>query len=240
MFGRKTRRWLALVAGLSVVACSDATGPSEPSSSGGPQLAALQAQASVASEGHEELKRQLEARKAYFKERKEANKETLRAAKEEWKAWKHDWKEQFKLAKEAWKREHRGEKGGPEIQLLRCEPRDYEADAAIIGPRGGTLKAGEHELVIPAGALDHEVLIVAEAPTSSRVDVQFVPHGLQFLKPAQLKLSYKGCVRPTSVDFLIAYIQGNRVLELPPSVDHKADDEVEADIDHFSRYAVAY
>jgi hypothetical protein len=240
MFGRKSMRWLALVAGLSVVACSDATGPSEPSSNAGPQFAAIEAQASVASARHEELKRQLEQRKDYFKERKEANKENLRAAKEEWKAWKHDWKEQFKLAKEAWKREHRGEKGGPEIQLLRCEPSDYEGDAAIIGPQGGTLKVGEHELVIPAGALDREELVIAEAPTSSRVDVQFAPHGLQFLKPAQLTLSYKGCVRPTSVDFLIAYIQGGRVLELPPSVDHKDDDEVEADIDHFSRYAIAY
>jgi hypothetical protein len=240
MIARKTRRWLALVAGLSVVACSDATGPSEPSSSTGSQLAAFEAQASVASESHEELKRQMEERKAYFKERKEANRETLRAAKEEWKAWKHDWKEQFKLAKAAWKREHRGEKGGPEIELLRCQPRDYEADAAIIGPQGGTLKVGEHELVIPAGALDREELITAESPTSSRVDVQFAPHGLQFLKPVQLTLSYKDCVRPTSFDFLIAYIQGNQVLELPPSVDHKDDDEVEADIDHFSRYAIAY
>jgi hypothetical protein len=240
MIGRKTMRWLALAAGLAVVACSDATGPSEPSSSAAPQFAAFEAQASVAGERHEELKRLLEERKAYFKARKEANKETLRAAKEEWKAWKHDWKEQFKLAREVWKREHPGEKGGPEVQLLRCQPRDYEADAAIIGPQGGTLKVGEHELVVPAGALDHEELVVAESSTSSRVDVQFAPHGLQFLKPAQLKLSYKGCVRPTSLDFLIAYIEANRVLELPPSVDHKDNDEVEAGIDHFSRYAIAY
>lgn len=240
MIGRKTMRWLALVAGLSVVACSDATGPSEPPSSPAPQFAEFEVQASVAGERREELKRQLEERKAYFKARKEANRETLRAAKEEWKAWKHDWKEQFKLAREAWKREHRGEKGGPEIQLLRCQPRDYEADAAIIGPQGGTLKVGEHELVIPAGALDHDELVVAESPTSSLVDVQFAPHGLQFLKPAQLKLSYKGCVRPTSYELLIAYIEAHRVLELPPSVDHKGDDEVEADIDHFSRYAIAY
>lgn len=240
MIGGKTMRWLTLVAGLSVVACSDATGPNEPSSGAAAQLAEFEAQASVRDARHEELKLLLEERKAYFKERKEANREALRAAKEEWKAWKQDWKEQFRLAKEAWKREHRGEKGGPEIQLLRCQPRDYEADAAIIGPQGGTLKVGEHELVIPAGALDHEELIVAESPTSSLVDVQFAPHGLQFLKSAQLKLSYKGCVRPTSYQFLIAYIQGNRVLELPPSVDRKDDDEVEADIDHFSRYAIAY
>ena len=99
---------------------------------------------------------------------------------------------------------------------------------------------GEHQLVIPAGALAQEELIVAEAPTSSLVDVNFGPHGLQFMRSARLTLSYKGCVRPTSSDLLVAYIQGNRILELPPSQDRKADDEVDAEIDHFSRYAVAW
>ena len=73
------------------------------------------------------------------------------------------------------------------------------------------------------------------------VDVRFEPHGPEFLKSAQLTLSYKGCIRPTSSDFLVAYLgQGNQILELPPSTDHKATDDVEADIDHFSRYAIAW
>ena len=72
------------------------------------------------------------------------------------------------------------------------------------------------------------------------MDVSFAPHGLQFSKSARLTLSYKGCIRPTSSEFLVAYIQGNQILELPPSVDRRADDEVDADIDHFSRYAVAW
>ena len=99
---------------------------------------------------------------------------------------------------------------------------------------------GEHQLVIPAGALAQEELIVAEAPTSSLVDLSFGPHGLQFGRSARLTLSYKGCVRPTSSDLMVAYIQGNQILELPPSLDRKADDEVDAEIDHFSRYAVAW
>jgi hypothetical protein len=71
--------------------------------------------------------------------------------------------------------------------------------------------------------------------------VQFGPEGLQFRTPAQLTLSYKGCVRPTSAEFLIAYLgQGNRILELLNSTDQKVDDKVEAGIDHFSRYAIAY
>jgi hypothetical protein len=231
-------RLLALAAGLVVLACSDAGTPVEPSKNLGPQFSVT---SDAAHARHEALKQELEQRRAYFKEQKEANKDALRAARAEWKAWKEDWKEQFKLAREAWKRAHPGEKGGPEIQLLRCEPQDYQADAAIIGPEGGTLHVGRHELVIPKGALDHEELITAEAPTSSLVDVQFGPEGLQFLEPAQLTLSYKGCVRPTIAQFLIAYLgQGNRILELLPSTDQKLDDEVDADIEHFSRYAIAW
>jgi hypothetical protein len=238
MSRKTTLRLLALATGLLAIACSDTGNPAEPSSGPGPQF-------SVASDNaharHEALQQQLEARKAQIKATKEANRETLRAARADWKAWKEDWQEQYKLAQKAWKREHAGEKGGPDIELLRCEPRDYDADAAIVGPNGGTLHAGAHELVIPKGALTEEVLITAEAPTSSLVDLRFEPHGLQFQRPAELKLSYKGCVRPTATDLLVAYLgQGNQVLELPPSRDLRVDDEVDADIDHFSRYAIAY
>jgi hypothetical protein len=236
---RKTMiRLLALSVGLVALGCSDAGTPAEPSNSLDPQF-------SVASDSaharHEALKQELEERRAYFKQQKEANRDELRAARAEWKAWKEDWIEQYKLEKRAWKREHPGEKGGPDVQLMRCEPRDYAADVAIIGPNGGTLHVGPHELVIPKGALNHEELITAEAPTSSLVDVRFQPEGLQFSADAQLKLSYKGCVRPTSADLFVAYLgQNNQVLELPPSRDQKVDDDVEADIGHFSRYAIAY
>lgn len=231
-------RLVALSVGLVALGCSDAGNPLEPSSSLSPQLSMASDSAHAR---HEALKQELEARKAYFKEQREANRDGLRAARAEWKAWKEDWIEQYKLEKRAWKREHPGEKGGPDTELMRCEPRDYSADAAIIGPNGGTLHVGDHELVIPKGALDHEELITAEAPTSSLVDVKFQPEGLQFSRDAQLKLSYKGCVRPTSADLFVAYLgQGNKVLELPPSRDQKLDDDVEADIGHFSRYAIAY
>jgi hypothetical protein len=240
MIRKATMRWLALAAGLVVIACSDAGTPVEPTHGTAPEF-------SVASDAaharHEVLKQQLEERKAYFKEQKEASKDELKAAKAEWKAWKEDWKEQYKQWKEAWKRAHPGEKGQPEpeVQFLRCEPRAYDADAAIIGPNGGTIHVGEHELVIPKGALAREELIVAEAPTTSLVDIRFAPEGLQFLKPARLTLSYKGCFRPTQSDFLVAYLgHGREVLELPPSVDERADDEVEADIGHFSRYAIVW
>jgi hypothetical protein len=240
MTRKTTTRWLALAASLVILGCSDADTPVAPANHSAPEF-------SVASDAaharHEQLKQQLDERKAYFKAQREAGKAEFRAARAEWKAWKEDWKEQHKQAKEAWKRAHPGEKGQsePEVQLLRCEPKEYDADAAIIGPNGGSLHVGAHELVIPKGALDREELIVAEAPMTSLVDIRFAPEGLQFLTPAQLTLSYKGCFRPTQSDFLVAYLgQGREILELPPSVDDRTDDEVEADIGHFSRYAIAW
>ena len=149
--------------------------------------------------------------KAYFKEMKEANREALKEARAEWKEWRDDWQAQYKLAKEAWKREHPGEKGGPEIQLLRCEPQEYSGDAAIIGPKGGTLHMGDHELVIPEGALDEEVLVSAEAPTSSLVDVKFAAARSPVPETRATHAILQRCVRPTSADLLIAYLgQGTR------------------------------
>jgi hypothetical protein len=232
-------RGLTLAIALSLTACSDSRTPTEVSSPGG--LSLRSATSDAAHARHEALKQELEARKDEFHAMKEATRDSLKVAKAEWKAWREDWKEQAKVAKEAWKREHHAEVWSPEIQLLRCEPKSYEADAAIVGPSGGTLHAGPHELVIPQGALDHEELIVMEAPTSSRVDVRLEPEGLQFQTPAKLTLSYKACVVPTIADLLVAYLgQGRQVLELPPSNDHRSEDKVEADIGHFSRYAVAY
>jgi hypothetical protein len=128
-----------------------------------------------------------------------------------------------------------------DVELLRCKPRPFDGEAAIIGPDGGTLHIGEHQLVIPKGALTQEELIVADAPTSSLVDVEFYPEGLQFAKPAKLTLSYKDCQVPFDVDLRLAYVGwGLRILELPPSEDIKDMSEVTGDIDHFSRYVVAY
>ena len=86
----------------------------------------------------------------------------------------------------------------------------------------------------------HKASAPSDAVFGRRPWSSFAPHGLQFARSARLTLSYKGCVRPTSSDLMVAYIQGNQILELPPSLDRKADDAVDAEIDLFSRYAVAW
>ena len=214
---------LGVVAGL-VIACSDGL-----SSSYSPDAAvSFQSGQTAAQERHEELKQQLEAEKARIKRQRESQKLEYQVARAEWKMYKDRLKRAKKL-------------GTSSIELLRCEPKPFDGDAAIIGPEGGTLHIGEHELVIPRGALTEEQLIVGQAPTSSLVDVEFQPEGLQFQRAATLNLSYKGCERPADVDLSLAYLGfGNRILELPPSEDHFSELEVSGQIHHFSRYAIAF
>jgi hypothetical protein len=226
---------MLVVLGSVTMGCNDAGSPTIPSDSS-PSFSTAEQELSKEErqQRHEQLKLLLKQQKERIKQEKELRKAAYELARGEWKAYKHDWKQQAKKNKKT--------KQLVDFDLLRCKPRPFEGEAAIIGPDGGTLHVGEHQLVIPRNALAQEELIVAEAPTSSLVDVDFVyPEGLKFARPAQLTLSYKGCQVPTSIDLRLAYLGwGLRILELPPSQDQKDLSEVTGDIDHFSRYAVAY
>jgi hypothetical protein len=211
----------------SVTACTDGGLPTYPSDS--PPSFSTAEQGLTRQQRHEELKGLLRLQRERIKQEREVRKAGFQRARAEWKAYKREWK--------------RAGKGSPQRQfdVLRCEPRPYDADAAIIGPDGGTLHVGEHQLVIAKGALTREELIIAEAPTSSLVDVEFSPEGLTFGRPAELTLSYKGCDVPADIDLVLAYIGwGNRILELPPSQDRRDLSEVIGEVGHFSQYAVAY
>ena len=160
---------------------------------------------------------------------------------------KDERKEEFSAAKKIWQAfrkeiaEAKKKKHAYEIDMLRCEPQEYAGDAQVIGPNGGSIHVGKHELKIPKGALDHEVVISGEAPVSELVEVELEPHGLTFARPAELKLNYDQCVVPTNLNLFIVYLGNNgQVLEIRPSVDKKGLDTVVGDLDHFSRYAVAW
>jgi len=218
---------LTVTVGFAFTACSESglpTNPSEnqPSFSSGEQGLTRQ-------QRHEELKALLRSQQKRIKQERELRKAGFEQVHAEWKALRRKWK--------------RAGKAGPNrpFDLVRCEPRPYDADAAIIGPEGGTLDIGEHQLVIPRGALTRDELIIAEAPTSSLVDVEFSPEGLTFGRPAELTLSYEGCDVPADIGLVLAYVGwGNRILELPPSQDQRDRSEVVGKIEHFSQYAVAY
>jgi hypothetical protein len=214
---------LTIVAGI-VTACADGALPSGPSE----QSPSFQVTSVNGEARRQQLKQLLAAEKARIKEQRDLGKAEFEAARAEWKAYRQE----LKLARKL--------KSGV-VTLLRCEPRPFDGDAAIIGPDGGTLHIGEHELVIPRGALAEEQLIVGEAPTSSLVDVEFSPEGLVFQRPARLTLSYHGCDVPLGIDLRVAYLgSGNRILEWQASEDLRTLTEVVGEINHFSRYAVAY
>ena len=151
---------------------------------------------------------------------------------------------QFDSANREWaeyKKHHKGPLTGALVTLLRCQPQPYSGDAEIIGPAGGTIHFGRNSLVIPKGALSQPTVITGEQPIGSLVQAQFSPHGLQFNESATLTISYEHCYVPTSQENLIVYIGwGHQLLEFEPSKDDKAAKAVQALIDHFSGYAVAY
>ena len=125
--------------------------------------------------------------------------------------------------------------------LLVCAPRGYEGAVRIIGPEGGEIAAGIARLRIPPGALDRPTVITVETPVTYTVVAEFRPHGLQFRERPVLSISYAHCLRPKWLQESVAYLDENDgVLAWPESRDRSESDEVDALLNHFSRYAVAF
>lgn len=62
-------------------------------------------------------------------------------------------------------------------------------DSQTIGPRGGTLTAGDITLTIPARALSEDTQITMLTLQGENMYVLFWPHGLQFAKAARLSFA---------------------------------------------------
>jgi hypothetical protein len=96
--------------------------------------------------------------------------------------------------------------------------------------------------VVPPGALDSVVVISGVAAADSVVSVRFAPEGLTFSRPARLTLSYASCplvwsLLPKRVVYTTDALE---LLQLLLSSDDLLHRKVSADLDHFSRYAVAW
>jgi hypothetical protein len=126
--------------------------------------------------------------------------------------------------------------------LLACPPQPPAQAEEEIGPEGGILQIGPHRLIVPEGALDRPVLISAMSDSDSVVSVRFAPEGLSFARPARLTLSYAHCpLLPSLLPKRIAYTtDALELLQLLISADDLLDRQVSANLDHFSRYAVAW
>lgn len=126
--------------------------------------------------------------------------------------------------------------------LLACQPQPYAVTTQQVGPAGGTIRVAGHQLVIPAGALGQPVLITAEAPSDFVASVRFQPEGLRFARPATLTLDYSNCpAGRLQILKRVAYTTDQLdILSFLLSRDDLLAMKVSADLEHFSRYAVAW
>jgi len=126
--------------------------------------------------------------------------------------------------------------------LLACNRQEYGVTSKWIGPEGGTIRVNDHVLVIPQGALSSNTLITAEAPSDYVASVRFQPEGLRFAKRATLTLDYSDCpLGRLQLLKRVAYTTDDLdILSFLLSRDNLLLMRVSADLDHFSRYAVAW
>jgi hypothetical protein len=124
--------------------------------------------------------------------------------------------------------------------LLVCKSEPYAVREATIGSDGGTIKVGNHTLVIPRGALKKKTRITAEQMRGRTNSIRFSPAGLEFQRSASLTMSYKNCLLVLVQKKIVYTDEKLRILEVLRSLDLFGKRTVTAPIDHFSRYAVAY
>ena len=114
------------------------------------------------------------------------------------------------------------------------------SSSQVIGPEGGTIRAGRITISFPEGAVA-EPTEISVASDPRKLAVTFGPHGLQF--PAghepTASFSYQGIANLPERDLTIYYIgtSGQVLEELAVSVD-PSEKAVRARLGHFSEYAL--
>jgi hypothetical protein len=133
--------------------------------------------------------------------------------------------------------------GLPSLGLLRCQPQPYASTTVAIGPAGGVVQVNNHRLTVPAGALDSTVAITMEAPSDTVRSVRFSPEGLAFnaAHRPRLQMDYRNCSLLSLLPKRIVYTDEQlHILQRLLSLDLLSLFRVEANLDHFSRYAIHY
>jgi hypothetical protein len=138
-----------------------------------------------------------------------------------------------------------GNDGGvepPAQTLLACAEQPYDRSSKLIGPSGGRIQFGRHSLSIPPHALDDTVTITAEAlPVREGNVVELSPAGLAFQRSATLLLDYSNCAAtPAQAERIVYLDDTNAIQETLRSWVEGRSGRVRAELDHFSRYAVAW
>lgn len=107
-----------------------------------------------------------------------------------------------------------------------------------VGPAGGVVACGRYSVTIPAGALSQTVAItVRPLEQDGSVGCELLPHGLQFLVPAQLKMSLSGTTMATQLQTTIYWWDAANADWVDISGTYAgADQSVVAPLAHFSQY----
>ena len=123
--------------------------------------------------------------------------------------------------------------------LVRCAPRAGVADSLMIGPTGGVLEFGGHQLIVPPGALPRPTMISARVEAGvPTLLVHFEPSGLVFRRPAALVLDVDGCSIPAGATPDVVYLKGGTIMERIGGA-FRSWKAVAAPIAHFSGYSIA-
>jgi hypothetical protein len=109
---------------------------------------------------------------------------------------------------------------------------------ALIGPQGGVIAAGGHQLVFPAGALARPTMITMQ-PMDGMAGAMFGPHGLVFPAGAQpvLTLSLVGADLRDYSTFAIGYMAPDGTIQETFAAEVSQDGSAATTaIPHFSGY----
>src|ERR1041385_1457752 len=89
--------------------------------------------------------------------------------------------------------------------LASCQPLPAAITTATVGPQGGSIDIGPHQLRFAKGALKSTVTITAEIAAGSVNAVRFSPEGLTFGPGAKLTLSFGNCPGVSAKSLRVIY-----------------------------------
>ncbi len=130
---------------------------------------------------------------------------------------------------------------GDSLSFFVCKGNTPDSGSAVIGPLGGRLTFGPHELDVPPAALLAPTRITAHTIPGDTIAVQFEPQGTHFLLPATLQLSYAQCNPQPTGTLSIVYVNDplTTLLGLIESILDPSQKKVIGLITHFSMYVIA-
>ena len=144
-----------------------------------------------------------------------------------------------------------GEESRPLVFIYENGPSTQEFASAVFGVLGGVLSVGGHSVTVPQGAVLEPTLFTMLTPSTPVIDVELnalVPGVLRgllrtlvlFRNPVTLELSYanaRGDIDPDRL--VIVRLLGDDRYEILPTQVDKRRQVIRAELDHFSKYAMA-